>query len=80
MMLDDAPARVVEDRGRHGSMLEWPTLRRPCLDEQLTGNDLPDAWLAAARLQMGENLATFDTAIGKLQPRERVTVLRTSSR
>ena len=29
---------------------EWPTLRQLCLDKQLAGNHLPDAWLAAATL------------------------------
>ncbi|WP_290891386.1 TA system VapC family ribonuclease toxin, partial [Arenimonas sp.] len=27
---------------------EWAKLRQLCLDKQLGGNDLPDAWLAAA--------------------------------
>ncbi len=27
---------------------EWPQLRQLCLDKALAGNDLPDAWLAAA--------------------------------
>ena len=29
---------------------EWPILRQLCIDKQLMGNDLPDAWLAAATL------------------------------
>ena len=55
--------------------LEWPTLRQLCLDKQLTGNDLPDAWLAAATLQLGEHLVTFDSDFKKLLPRSQVTVL-----
>ena len=54
---------------------EWATLRQLCLDKQLTGNHLPDAWLAAATLQLGEHLFTFDTDFRRLLPRSHVTVL-----
>ncbi len=54
---------------------EWPTLRQLCLDKKLTGNHLPDAWLAAATLQLGEHLATFDTDFKKLLPRSKLTLL-----
>ena len=54
---------------------EWPTLRQLCQDKQLTGNHLLDAWLAAATLQLGEHLVTFDTDFRKLLPRSQVTVL-----
>ena len=54
---------------------EWATLRQLCLDKQLTGNHLPDAWLAAATLQLGEHLFTFDTDFRSLLPRSHVTVL-----
>jgi len=35
---------------------EWPKLRQLCLERQLTGNDLPDAWLAAAVEHHAEHL------------------------
>lgn len=54
---------------------EWPILRRLCLDKQLSGNDLPDAWLAAATLHLGEHLATFDSDFKKLLTRSQLTVL-----
>lgn len=54
---------------------EWPQLRRLCLDQRLTGNALPDAWLAAAVLQHGELLVTFDADFRRLLPRNRLTVL-----
>ena len=54
---------------------EWPVLRRLCLDKKLTGNHLPDAWLAAATQQLGEHLVTFDTDFRKLLPRSKLTVL-----
>ena len=54
---------------------EWPLLRQLCLDKQLSGNDLPDAWLAAAVVQLGEQLATFDKDFKCLLGRTQVTVL-----
>ena len=58
---------------------EWPTLRQLCLDKQLAGNHLPDAWLAAATLQLGEHLVTFDADFRRLLPRSQVTVLVASA-
>jgi uncharacterized protein len=57
---------------------EWPVMRRMCLDKQLRGNALPDAWLAAAVMQNGEHLATFDADFKKLLGRGQVTVLKTA--
>lgn len=54
---------------------EWPALRRVCLDKNLSGNDLPDAWLAAAVLQMDDHLVTFDTDFKQLLPARAVTLL-----
>ena len=54
---------------------EWPTLRQLCLDKQLAGNHLPGAWLAAATLQLGKHLVTFDTDFRRLLPRSQLTVL-----
>jgi uncharacterized protein len=54
---------------------EWPRLRQLCLDKQLHGNDLPDAWLAAAVQQLGEHLVTFDKGFRKLLRRGELTLL-----
>jgi predicted nucleic acid-binding protein len=48
---------------------EWSKLRQLCLDKQLTGNDLPDAWLAAAVAHLGEHLVSFDRDFRKLLAR-----------
>ncbi len=56
---------------------EWPALRRLCLDKQLAGNDLPDAWLSAAVVHLGEHLVTFDRDFRKLLTRSQVTLLAT---
>lgn len=35
---------------------EWATLRSLCLEHRLTGNAVPDAWLAATVVKLGEHL------------------------
>lgn len=54
---------------------EWPIFHQLCVEKQLTANDIPDAWLAAAVTQLGEHLITFDTDFKKLLRRTQVTVL-----
>ena len=55
---------------------EWPKLRQLCMDKQLAGNELPDAWLAAAVEQHAEHLVSFDRDFRKLLPRARLTLLK----
>jgi hypothetical protein len=78
--IDDAVAFVdalVESPGVHLAPLgpEWPKLRQLCLDQQLGGNVIPDAWLAAAVVQTGEQLASFDRDFRKLLPRGQFKLL-----
>jgi uncharacterized protein len=54
---------------------EWSTLRQLCLDKQLSGNDLPDAWLSAAVTHRGEHLVTFGRNFRKLLTRSQITLL-----
>lgn len=54
---------------------EWPIFRQLCVEKQLTANDIPDAWLAAAVIQLSEHLVTFDADFKKLLRRAQVTVL-----
>jgi len=54
---------------------EWPMLRQFCIEKKLSANDIPDAWLAAAVIQFGEHLVTFDADFKKLLRRTHVTVL-----
>ncbi|MFM7705065.1 MAG: TA system VapC family ribonuclease toxin [Rubrivivax sp.] len=54
---------------------EWSTLRQLCLARQLSGNDLPDAWLAAAVVHRGEHLVSFDRDFRKLLGRAQFTLL-----
>jgi hypothetical protein len=54
---------------------EWPIMRQLCVEKKLAANDIPDAGLAAAVIQLGEHLFTFDTDFRKLLKRTQVTVL-----
>lgn len=58
---------------------EWPHLRQLCLEKRLTGNAVPDAWLAAATTHLGEHLASFDRDFRKLLGRSQLTLLTTST-
>ena len=57
---------------------EWPILRQLCLEKSLVANDIPDAWLAAAVIQHGDHLVTFDADFRKLLRRSQLTVLATT--
>lgn len=57
---------------------EWAKLRQLCLDKQLGGNDLPDAWLSAAVVHLGEHLVSFDRDFRKLLSRSQFTLLATA--
>ena len=54
---------------------EWSKLRQLCLEKPLGGNDLPDAWLAAAVAHMGEHLVSFDRDFKKFLSRGQFTLL-----
>jgi uncharacterized protein len=54
---------------------EWKRLRTLCLDKNLIGNEIPDAWLAAAVAQRGEHLVSFDRDFRKLLGRGQFTQL-----
>jgi toxin-antitoxin system PIN domain toxin len=54
---------------------EWPKLRQLCIGKHLSGNDVPDAWLSAAVVHLGEHLATFDRDFRKLLARGQFTLL-----
>lgn len=54
---------------------EWQALRKLCADKALSANAVPDAWLAAAVMQQGEHLVSFDTDFKHLLPRSQFTRL-----
>ena len=55
---------------------EWPAFCRLLRENSVSGNDVPDAWIAAAVQTLGENLATFDRGFGRLLGRNELTLLR----
>ncbi len=59
---------------------EWPVLRQLWLNKNLGGNDLPDAWLAAATHSAGEHLVTFDRDFRKFLSRSQITLLAPEAR
>lgn len=55
---------------------EWHILRGLCLQQQLKGNALPDAWIAACVLQQQEVLVTFDRDFLRLLPPKHLQLLK----
>ncbi len=58
----------------------WAPNGRVCVDSASTSssgaiNDLPDAWLAAATIHLGEHLVSFDRAFKRLIGRSQFTLL-----
>lgn len=82
--VEDAAAFVdalLAVQGVHLASLgpEWPRLRQLCVDKQLKGNEVPDAWLAAATIYFGEHLVSFDRGFKKLIHRSQFTLLEPES-
>jgi toxin-antitoxin system PIN domain toxin len=55
---------------------EWPTLRRICLEGTLTGNAIPDAWIAAAVKVLNGRLVTLDRGFTRLLGKGELLLLR----
>jgi uncharacterized protein len=54
---------------------EWPRLRQLCIEKQLEGSAVPNAWLAAATIHLGEHLVSFDRDLRKLLGKSQLTLL-----
>ena len=54
----------------------WPNLRQVCLTQQIGGNLLMDAWIAATVVQSGETLCTFDRDFVRLLPSSQLLLLK----
>lgn len=65
-----APGVALATLGR-----EWPMLEHLCEDHQLSGNDVTDAWIAAAVLDQQEHLVTFDRGFRRMLKPRNLTVL-----
>ncbi|WP_297480801.1 TA system VapC family ribonuclease toxin [Ferrovum sp.] len=55
---------------------EWAEFERLCTFHRLTGNSIPDAWIAAAASSNRLHLVTFDKDFRKLLKPGSVTVLK----
>ena len=54
----------------------WPTMRQLCLTQQIKGDLISDAWIAAAVMQTGETLCTFDRDFTRLLPSDQLILLK----
>jgi uncharacterized protein len=54
---------------------EWAVLCQLCRAGRLSGNRIPDAWIAAAVIATGDHLVTFDKGFRSLLPRRALTLL-----
>lgn len=55
---------------------EWPLFERLCARHGLSGNAIPDAWIAAAAQSHHVHLVTFDKGFRRLMKASQVTVLK----
>lgn len=67
----DTPGVSMPELGR-----EWPSLERQCLAEKLSGNQIPDAWIAAAVMTGGLHLVSFDRGFARLLNRSQHSLLK----
>ncbi|MGH8645920.1 MAG: TA system VapC family ribonuclease toxin [Gammaproteobacteria bacterium] len=55
---------------------EWPVFERLYEHHRLTGNDIPDAWIAAAVLAHHDHLVSFDKGFRRFLKTNEFTLLR----
>lgn len=67
----DAPGVVLLSLGE-----EWPLFEQLCARRGLSGNAIPDAWIAAAAQSHHMHLVTFDKGFRRLMKASMVTVLQ----
>lgn len=70
-----APGVEMPELGR-----EWTAFRQLCRDGKLIGNDIPDAWIAAAVKANGSHLVTFDRGFARLLSKNQLTILVPAAR
>ncbi len=74
-LLEDPRVQLVQPTDH---TKEWQQLRKLAQDKQLHGNHIPDAWLAALSLSLGEPFVTFDKGFRQLLPRSLLVLLPTA--
>lgn len=68
-LLESPQVRLLE------TAQEWPSFRKLVLENQLSANHIPDAWLAALSLQLSVPFVTFDKGFRRLLPRRLLVLL-----
>lgn len=69
----DTPGVVMLTLGE-----EWALFEKLCTQHKLSGNAIPDAWIAAAALTHHRQLVTFDKDFRRLMKPSMVTLLATA--
>jgi len=69
-----APGVEYAELGR-----KWPTLRRFVREHTARGNEVPDAWIAAAAQTFGVRLVAFDKGLRRYLSASEFTLLSGSS-
>jgi len=54
----------------------WPNFRQLFLTQQIKGDLISDAWIAATVMQTGETLCTFDRDFTRLLPSDQLILLK----
>jgi uncharacterized protein len=54
----------------------WRAFSKFCVEKSLTGNAIPDAWIAATAIQLNDHVVSFDKDFKRLVARSQLTVLR----
>ncbi len=54
---------------------EWDSFDKLVIGKNLTGNDIPDAWLASLAISLSEPFVTFDKGFRHLLPRSLLVLL-----
>jgi toxin-antitoxin system PIN domain toxin len=55
---------------------EWPLFEQICALHGLTGNTIPDAWIASAAMTHHVHLVTFDKGFRRLMKSSQLTILQ----
>ena len=55
----------------------WSDFKHLCIEKSLSGNSVPDAWIASTVIAFNGHLVTFDRDFRKLIKRSQLTILST---
>jgi uncharacterized protein len=54
----------------------WRIFSKFCVEKSLTGNAIPDAWIAVTAIQLNDHVVSFDKDFRKLLARSQLSVLK----